>query len=159
MPTSTDARETPQGFRVTGGLGGAFVNHCGPVFGKLEDGRLVLGFRVGRHHVNPLEFCHGGMLATFSDILLACSAMYQPQARGRILPTISLQLDYLTAAPLGAWVEGRAEILRTTRSMIFSQGLVTVDGDPAVRISCISKIGPIVGDGQNSDPLRILGEA
>jgi acyl-coenzyme A thioesterase PaaI-like protein len=85
--------------------------------------------------------------------------MYQPQARGRILPTISLQLDYLTAAPLGAWVEGRAEILRTTRSMIFSQGLVTVDGDPAVRISCISKIGPIVGDGQNSDPLRILGEA
>ncbi len=117
---------------------------------------MVMGFRVLPHHVNPLDICHGGMLATFADILLACSAMYRVDARGRILPTISLQMDFLAGAPLGAWVEGRSEILRTTRSMVFSQGRITADGEAAVRISCVSKIGPSVTDDIAADPLNLL---
>lgn len=147
--------DVPLGFKLATGLVGPFVIHSGPVYGRLEGDTLVMGFRVLPHHVNPLDICHGGMLATFADILLACGAMYRADARGRLLPTISLQMDFLAAAPLGAWVEGRTEILRTTRSMIFSQGCITVDGSAAVRISCVSKIGPAVDEAIAVDPLNL----
>jgi acyl-coenzyme A thioesterase PaaI-like protein len=65
------------------------------------------------------------------------------QVSDRFLPTISLQIDYLAPAPLGAWVEGEAEPLRITRSLVFAQGLVTADGVPCARVSGVFKIGPV----------------
>ena len=129
--------------------------HSGPVYGRLEGAELTLGFRVLAHHVNPLGICHGGMLATFADILLACGAMYRPEAWGRILPTIGLQLDYLAPAPRGAWVEGQAELLRATRSMVFSQCVVRADGTPALRASSTAKLGPAQATGPDWDPLQL----
>ena len=35
-------------------------------------------------------------------MLLPCASMYQTQGERRFLPTISLQVDYLGASPLGA---------------------------------------------------------
>ncbi len=66
------------------------------------------------------------------------------QVSNRFLPTISLQIDYLAPAPLGAWVQGEAEPLRITRSLVFAQGLVTADGVPCARVSGVFKIGPEV---------------
>jgi acyl-coenzyme A thioesterase PaaI-like protein len=99
--------------------------------------------------------CHGGMLATFADMLIPCAAMYQKEMERRFLPTISLQIDYMGAAPLGAWVQGEADVLRTTRNMLFGQGLVTADGEPALRVSGIFKIGQMIGDGKATDPLAL----
>ncbi|MES2385823.1 MAG: PaaI family thioesterase, partial [Pseudomonadota bacterium] len=97
----------------------------------------------------------GGMLASFADMLLPCAAMYQTDTDRRFLPTISLQIDYLAPARLGAWVQGQADILRSTRNMIFIQGLVTADGEPALRISGIFKQGPLIGDGKDRDPFML----
>jgi uncharacterized protein (TIGR00369 family) len=129
----------------------------GPLFARLHDGRLQLGFRVEERHTNPLKICHGGMMATFADMLLPCLAMYQADTERRFLPTISLQVDYLAQATLGAWVQGEGDVLRSTRSMIFLQALVTADGVPAVRVSGIFKQGPLIGDGTDRDPLKLRG--
>jgi hypothetical protein len=59
------------------------------------------------------------------------------------------------AAPLGAWIQGEADVLRTTRNMLFGQGLVTADGEPALRVSGIFKMGQLVGDGKDNDPLGL----
>ena len=49
-------------------------------------------------------------------------------------------------APLGAWVQGEAQVLRVTRTMVFAQGLATADGVNAVRVSGIFKLGaPFAG--------------
>ena len=73
----------------------------------------------------------------------------------RFLPTINLQIDYLAAAPLGAWVQGEAQLLRTTRSLVFMQGLVQADGVSVARTSGIFKIGPPFEDaGETSPPRR-----
>ncbi|HSV54717.1 MAG TPA: PaaI family thioesterase [Burkholderiaceae bacterium] len=144
----------PTGFRLAS-VGGAFIGHNGPLYARLENNRLLLGFRVEDRHTNPLKNCHGGMLATFADMLLPCAVMYQCDAARRFLPTISLQIDYLAPAPLGAWVQGEADILRSTRNMIFAQGLVHADGTPAMRVSGIFKQGPLIGDGSNRDPLSL----
>jgi len=59
----------------------------------------------------------------------------------RFLPTISLQIDYLAPAPLGAWVQGEAEVLRVTRTMVFAQGVARIDDKAVLRVSGIFKIG------------------
>ena len=120
----------------------SFIGINGPLYLRHEGALVQIGLRVQARHCNPMGNCHGGMLASFCDMLLPLSIHRKSAEIGmRFLPTISLQLDYLAPAPLGCWVQGEAEVLRVTRNMVFAQGLVTADGAPAVRISGIFKIG------------------
>lgn len=150
----TGVESIPEGFQPIK-VGGPFVFHNGPLYAKWSGQRLLLGFRVEERHSNPLKVCHGGMLATFADMLIPCAAMYQGEMERRFLPTISLQIDYMGVAPLGAWVQGEADVLRTTRNMLFGQGLVTADGQAALRVSGIFKMGQLIGDGTATDPLGL----
>jgi uncharacterized protein (TIGR00369 family) len=156
VTTSADTTQPdiPSGFGPVE-IGGPYMALNGPLYAKLEGGRLLMGFRVEMRHTNPLQICHGGMMASFADMLIPCASMYQSDMLRRFLPTISLNIDYVGAAPLGAWVQGEAQVLRTTRNMLFGQGLVTADGEVALRFSGIFKMGPLIGDGANRDPLKL----
>lgn len=131
----------PEGFRRMR-VGGEFTSINGPLLWREHEGRFQLGFRVEPRHTNPMGNLHGGMMATFCDMLLPMSAHRYAQIGRRFLPTISLQIDYLAGAPLGAWVQGEGQVLRVTRSLVFLQGLVTADGEPAARASGVFKLGP-----------------
>ena len=147
----------PAGF-VPWVSGGEFMAANGPLYLRGEGPDLRLGFRVEARHCNPLGMCHGGMLATFADMLMPMAAMYQAAGERRFLPTISLQMDYLAPAMLGAWVQGEAQILRTTRNLLFAQGLVSADGAPALRVSGVFKQGQLIGDGTDRDPLKLQNQ-
>lgn len=146
MNDEIDPLAIPPGFRVLP-MGGDFIGVNGPLYLKHErpaDGPplVQMGFRVEQRHCNPMGNCHGGMLASFADMLLPLSVHRKTaDVRNQFLPTISLQVDYLAPAPLGAWVQGEADVLRVTRTMVFAQGLVMADGVPALRVSGIFKIG------------------
>lgn len=133
--------EVPSGF-VPLAIGGEFMALNGPLHVRMAGGRAQLGFRVLSRHTNPMGICHGGMLASFGDMLLpVCIHRQSAEVGLRFLPTISLQIDYLAPAPLGAWVQGEADVLRVTRTMVFAQGLAQADGTPVMRVSGIFKIG------------------
>jgi uncharacterized protein (TIGR00369 family) len=132
----------PDGFKPTA-PGGAFIAANGPLFAREHGGVFQLGFRVEARHCNPMGICHGGMMASFCDMLLPMAAHRDPSVGPHFLPTISLQIDYLAAVPLGAWVQGEGQVLRRTRSLVFAQGLVTADGTPVARASGVFKIGPV----------------
>ena len=141
------AWEIPAGFASLQS-GGPFIQHNGPLYVRHEGSVVQFGFRVERRHVNPMNNLHGGMMATFCDMLLPLTAHRKSaEVADRFLPTISLQIDYLAPAPLGAWVQGEAEPLRITRSLVFAQGLVTADGVPCARVSGVFKIGPVAPPG------------
>ncbi len=136
--------EIPAGFAPLQS-GGPFIQHNGPLYLRHEGSLVQFGFRVEQRHVNPMNNLHGGMMASFCDMLLPLSVHRKSsEVASRFLPTISLQIDYLAPAPLGAWVQGEAEPLRVTRSLVFAQGLVTADGVPCARVSGVFKIGPAV---------------
>lgn len=136
------AEEVPAGFRRFRGTTG-FVGVNGPLFFLHEGSLFKLGFRVEERHCNPMGICHGGMLATFADMLMPIGAItLVPELRQRFLPTVSLQVDFISPAKLGDWIEGEMQVLRTTRSMVFAQGLVTSGGVMAMRCSGVFKIGP-----------------
>ena len=134
QPAAADAAAVPEGFIVMRMPANPFIDGIGPLYGRLEDDRFVMGIRVEQRHCNPMGNCHGGMLATFCDMLLPMAAhRTTAEVRGRFLPTISLQLDYMNGAPLGHWVQGEADILQVTRNLVFSQGLITCDGRVVAR--------------------------
>lgn len=136
----------PPGF-VPVPMGGAFIAVNGPFLVHDHEGVVKVGFRVEARHCNPMGMCHGGMLASFCDMLLPVTAhRVSAEVGRRFLPTVSLQLDYLAPIPLGAWVEGEAQVLKVTRTMVFMQGLVRADGAPVARCSGVFKIGPKFGD-------------
>jgi uncharacterized protein (TIGR00369 family) len=137
--------DIPDGFRPLGLLMG-FIETNGPLYGKWENERMLLGFRVELRHCNPGKVAHGGMLATFADMLLPIAARFQGKKDMGFLPTVNLTCDFLAPAPLGAWVEGRGEALRAGRSLLFAQGLVEADGVPCLRASGVFKVaGPSSG--------------
>ena len=112
----------------------------GPLYGKWDDDHLLLGFRVEMRHCNPGQVAHGGMLATFADMLLPIAARFQSKMDMGFLPTVNLSCDFLAPAPLGAWVEGRADPVKMTRNLLFAQGIATADGEPVLRANGIFKI-------------------
>lgn len=122
-------------------IGGEFVGINGPLFSRHDGACLELGFLVEARHTNGMGVCHGGMMATFCDMLLPLTTRsLVPEIGNVFLPTISLQVDYLAPASLGAWVQGSAQVLRTTASLAFAQGLVTADGKLVARTSGVLKI-------------------
>ena len=119
----------------------------GPLYMRHEGTTMQLGFRVEHRHTNPMGICHGGMLASFADMLLPLTVHRKSAAVGRrFLPTVSLQIDYMAPANLGDWVEGEADILKVTHTMVFAQGIVHSNGVLALRCSGLMKIGPPFGD-------------
>ena len=117
-----------------------FLESNGPLYLQWADERVTLGFRVGLRHCNPGNVCHGGMLATFADMLLPVAARLQSKTEMGFLPTVNLTCDFLAPAPLGSWVEGQAQAVKATRNLLFAQGLATADGMACLRASGIFKI-------------------
>lgn len=155
IPDSTNqALNIPAGFKPRH-FGDGFTSTNGPFYTRRSEAGMQMGFRVEPRHCNPMQICHGGMMATFCDMLLPMTAMVlSKDLDSRFLPTITLQVDYLGPSPLGAWVQGEAQILRTTRSLVFMQGLVQADGVTVARVSGIFKIGAVFAGFQ---PLAAAG--
>jgi len=117
-----------------------FLGANGPLYGKWDGTHLLLGFRVEMRHCNPGQVAHGGMLATFADMLLPIASRFQSKSDMGFLPTVNLTCDFLAPAPLGSWVEGRADVLRMTKNLLFAQGVAAADGAPVLRANGIFKI-------------------
>jgi len=135
------ALETPAGFMPLNSGRNPFVDSVGPLWVHREEGRagrLVMGIRIETRHCSPSGFCHGGMLLTLADMLVVMGTSVQTGIN-RFMTTVSLSSDFLAAVPQGAWIEGRLDILRTTRTLIFCQGLFRVDGEPVLRVDGIVK--------------------
>ena len=139
----------PDGFRAVD-LGPGFVTNNAQLYGRWADEKLTLGFRVEKRLTNLGGVLHGGMLASFADTMLPYAVMYQSLGGRQFLPTINLQLDYVAPAPLGAWVQGEATVLRVTRTMAFVQGLAYADDVLIARMSGIFKLGNLV-EGSEGD--------
>ena len=129
-----------------------FMAANGPLYGRREGDHFISGFRVESRHINPMQNCHGGMLMLFADMHLPLSAQAQAELDDDFLPTIHLTTDFLAPAPLGAWVWGRADVLKVTRNMVFAQGVVHADDRPVARIDGIFKRA---GAGQRPDRLNV----
>jgi acyl-coenzyme A thioesterase PaaI-like protein len=103
----------------------AFGIHVGPFYRPAEGPKLVCGFLADERHGNKRGVVHGGMLATAFDVALgnACwdAAGQKPCA------TVQLNVHFIGAVKLGEFAIIRPEVVKTTRSVVFLRGTMTVD--------------------------------
>jgi uncharacterized protein (TIGR00369 family) len=119
----------PEGFEPLD-LGSGFTLTFGRIYVRRADSRL--GFRVDQRHLNPMAVCHGGAMATFADMQVAVVKAGLGTRTGH-MPTIHLDVDYLATAPAGSWVEMEVTLVKTTRNLVFTQALITANGNICAR--------------------------
>jgi uncharacterized protein (TIGR00369 family) len=133
-----------------------FNTHVGTLYckrgAKGTRDEFVLGFRVHPHMCNPAGGLHGGMMMTVSDLVGTMGGGTLVGLR-KFLPTVSMTFDFVAPAQRGDWVEGRAEVVRQTRSLLFTEISLTVGESRILRASQIAKIPS--GEGQTFGKARL----
>jgi acyl-coenzyme A thioesterase PaaI-like protein len=97
-----------------------FGSFTGPVH---KDGGIYR-FEVAAQHLNTHERLHGGMMMTLASIVLgdvARDAASGKQPGARVNP-LSLNCDFVSGGEKGETIEGRAEVTRATRTVLFISG-------------------------------------
>ena len=115
-----------------------FIDGIGPLYGRMDGEKFVLGVRIEPRHCNPGGTCHGGMIMTLSDMLLLLGSNIEGQVN-RYFTTVNVTCDFIAPAKVGAWIEGRMQVLRVANSLVFSQGLFTVGQTVIARCNGILK--------------------
>ena len=125
----------PPGFHPFA-LKGFFYDTIGPLYARYSGGRLSLGFRCDERRCNLLGICHGGMLMTLADLQLGLGSNVDAGYEG-FGPTVNLTGDFVRPARLGEWVQGRSELVRRTRRLVFMSGALEADGELVLRANAI----------------------
>lgn len=122
----------PENFEMIFGAASGFNQHAGPFYMNVKSEQAIVAFRVEEKHLNPAGGCHGAALATLADQVGAPIKRVLGLERN-ITPTINLSIDYIAPALLGDWVELHTNLLRQTRTLLFCQGLMYVNGSIIAR--------------------------
>ena len=136
-----------------------FNGHIGTLYAKRgakgSRDEFVLGFRVQSHMCNPAGGLHGGMMMTVADLVGTMGGGTLVGLR-KFLPTVSMTFDFVAPAKVGDWVEGRCEVVRHTRSLLFTTIYLTVGEEKILRASQVAKIPS--GEGQAFGKARLARE-
>jgi uncharacterized protein (TIGR00369 family) len=116
-----DQAPIPEGF-VRADFTPGFLDHGGPYYlGPPLGGVRVMGLLICAHHINYRQAAHGGVISTFADVALS-HAVYDAE-RPRLAPsTVTLNVNYLSPAQLGDWLEARVRIDRLGGRMGYTSG-------------------------------------
>lgn len=130
-------KDVPEGFQPIQSSS-QFGGRNGPVYEKtLAGDDWVRGFLAEDKHCNAAGVVHGGMLMTFADIFLSRAVMAVADP-----PFVTLRMgcDFINPAFKGSWVEGRAEVTKRGREIIFLEGRITSRGKPVMNVTGQFKI-------------------
>lgn len=139
MTTQSDmTADIPGGFLPIDARG-RYEQAFGPVY--LNRSRSQIAFRVEENNMNAFGACHGGAMSTFADMQLL-AVKPAPGVGGDHTPTISLSIDYLAPARLHDWVISSVIIVKVTRTMLFTQALISVRDEIIARSTAIYRNYP-----------------
>ncbi|MEM7344403.1 MAG: PaaI family thioesterase [Chloroflexota bacterium] len=99
-------------------------DHIGPFFYyRDENGTINTALRVQAHHCNVYKITHGGILMAFADYTLGITAM---ESENDQIVTISCNNEFVNHASEGDLIVGHGELVRPTRSLVFTRATLTV---------------------------------
>lgn len=113
--------DIPPGFEVYYHPG-PFGELVGPYYHReLPDGGFVRAFRALEKHINQVGLVQGGMLCTFTDQLITTSLI----RAGIEAVTVNLNISFMNSVKLGDWIEGRSEVTRDGKQVVWARGELT----------------------------------
>lgn len=112
-----------------------------PLYSKVDDKSVVLGFFAAEQHTNSRGFVHGGLQSALADNAMGLSCAVQHDAVGGLVP-VNLNVDFLGTARLGQWIEINSPFTKTGRTLDFAQTFVTTDGTVCARANATFRVLP-----------------
>lgn len=131
--------DPPQGYQALD-LGDPFEVHMGPFFrlpGEWDGSTLSDAMRLDARHVNARGVCHGGTLLTLAD---AVAGGLANRVAGKPAVTLSMQGNFLRPCVQGDWVIAKASLTHKTRSIVFVDIALEVEGETVFSASSLWKV-------------------
>ena len=116
-----------------------FIDMVGPLYYRLGDDGLEVGFLAEEKHCNSRGIVHGGLLSTVADIALGYSAGGYPDVN-RPMVTTSMTVDFAGSARIGDWVVYRTDVQKVGRMAAFANTYAHVGDKRIVRASGVFSI-------------------
>lgn len=100
-------------------FGSPFFDFIGPVYHRIYPSHEQLGLLLEEKHCNTFMVAHGGLLATLADVAMS-RALVRARGNGIKALTISLNVDFIGTAGVGAWIEAHVALQKTVGSVGFA---------------------------------------
>lgn len=115
-----------------------FAGLIGPLWVRKEAQAWAYGLLATADHLNPAGVVHGGLLTALLDHGLSAIAWQALDRR----PCVTVQLDthFLAPARAGQFLEVRGQLLRTTSSLVFMRGELSVAGNVVATGAAVLKV-------------------
>jgi uncharacterized protein (TIGR00369 family) len=105
----------------------------------MQDGKSEMSWTPTPDMANPFGSVHGGIVATVIDEVTGAAVMSTIEAGSA--PTVSLNVEYLHAIPIGGTYTAFGEIVRRGRAMAIADGrILDEEGKVLARGTCIYQI-------------------
>ena len=114
-----------------------------PIYADIRGDRWVLAVEVREPHTNSRGGPHGGLIAALADNAMGLSCGVVLGSVGIVssgLITVSLGVDYLSAAKLGQWLEFDTDFIKPGKSICYAEATVRADGKPVARARATFKV-------------------
>jgi uncharacterized protein (TIGR00369 family) len=118
-----------------------------PLWSKSSDGHFILALHVAHAHCNARGLLHGGIISALSDNAMGLSCVIATD-NAFSLVTVSLSLDFLGMAKVGAWLEFIAKPTKIGRTMCFASVEAFTGGKIIARATGVFHIVPRVHSSQ-----------
>ena len=109
----------------------------GPIFERVSAHGKERGFRIAERHINAGGACHGGMIMTFADILLATAVFDIAEPP---FVTIRMTTDFIGPAFRGEWLSGKATAMAAGDGIVAVEGTMVVEGRVIASASGLFKV-------------------
>ena len=126
----------PDGFVAGADLDPAETN-IGPFLRHDGDDSVTIGLLIEDRHCNEHGSLHGGVQMAMADYTAGTTARFGMGEEGTV--TVSFDASFIDAGRLGEWVEGRADIVRRTGSLVFLQGRIVAGTRPLLTFNSVVK--------------------
>lgn len=104
-----------------------------PLYEKVTPDAVIIGLWLRQAHTNRRGLIHGGVIAALADKAMGHSCGQKMGAATYSLVTVNLSLDYIVSAKIGQWLTVESDVIRTGKTLCFTQCLVKADGDVIAR--------------------------
>jgi uncharacterized protein (TIGR00369 family) len=139
--TVTASTPTPDNLQAQGWRSRAlpgFVGLVGPLWTRKEEPDWAYGILAGPEHMNPAGLVHGGLLMSLMDHAL--SAIAWEAVGRRACVTVQMDTKFLSSARKGSFLVARGRVTRATASMVFMNGMVSVENKEILVASALLKV-------------------
>jgi uncharacterized protein (TIGR00369 family) len=105
----------------------------------MEGGKAEVTWTPTPDMANPFGSVHGGIIATVIDELTGAAIISSIDAESA--PTVSMNVEYLHAIPIGGTYKGVSEVVRVGRAMAIADArIIDEKGKVLARGTCICQI-------------------